>query len=76
MPWLDHFRRRRASGNAAPSPAHEEQPLSRLQRLVARQKIVPLSSDSGLGLEALEEEFSPPLYDLSVYTSPLGKAED
>lgn len=76
MPLLDHFRRGRSDRNAAPSAAEEERSTARLDRLVARQKVVRLPSELDLKLEALEEEFSPPLYDLSVYHSELRPEEE
>ena len=75
MPLLNHFRRGRFK-DETPSPAEEEFRMSRLDRLVARQKAVRIPSELDLKLEALEEECSAPLYEPSVYISPLGIEEE
>ena len=72
MSLLDHFRLPRSHKAAPPPPNIEEGgPKTRLGRMVARQKgIVPVSAHEAR-LEALESEYSAPLYDASAYSSSL-----
>jgi hypothetical protein len=44
--------------------------------MVARQREVRVPSDLQLRLEAMEEEYSPPLYDSSAYSSGVSQAEE
>ena len=73
MSLLDHFRLSRSHKPAPPPlPAAEEGgPQTRLGRMVARQKGVGPVSGCEARLEALESEYSAPLYDASAYSSPL-----
>lgn len=72
MSLLDHFRLPRSPKPAPPPPIIEEGgPQTRLGRMVARQKgIVPVSGCEAT-LEAMESEYSAPLYDASAYSSPI-----
>ncbi len=83
MPLLDHFRFSRLGRGAAPLPVPvpvpvpESLPVTRLDRMVARQKGELPQSDRDRALDALEEEYSAPLYDSSVYGSGVpGPEED
>ena len=76
MPLLDHFRFPRLGRNEAPPPADEPESASRLDRMVARQREVRVPSDLHLRLEAMEEEYSPPLYGSSAYSSGISQAEE
>ena len=71
MSLLDHFRLPRAHKPAPPPPIIDKGgPQTRLGRMVARQKSpVPISSPEAR-LDALESEYSAPLYDASAYGSP------
>ena len=71
MSLLDHFRLPRAHKTAPPLPIIDKGgPQTRLGRMVARQKgLVPVSAHDAR-LEALESEYSAPLYDASAYGSP------
>ena len=72
MSLLDHFRLPRSHKAAPPPPIVEEGgPQTRLGRMVARQKgVLPVSGHEAR-LEALESEYSAPLYASSAYSSPL-----
>ena len=71
MSWLDHFRLPRSHKAAPPPPTVDEGgPKTRLGRMVARQKGVVPASGLEARLEALESEYSAPLYDASAYSSP------
>jgi hypothetical protein len=78
MPLLDHFRWPRwIKGEAVPPLKLVEAPAGgRLERLVARQRIVRVPSELELRLEAMEEEYSAPLYDSSAYSSPHAAREE
>jgi hypothetical protein len=76
MPLLDHFRFPRLGRGETPPPPHEPDSTSRLDRMVARQREVRVPSDLQLRLEAMEEEYSPPLYDSSAYSSGISQAEE
>ncbi len=78
MPLMDQFRLPRFGREAAPPPPPEQDCApSRLDRMVARQKGERPQSDRDRALEALEEEYSAPLYDSSVYGSGVpGPEED
>ncbi len=71
MSLLDHFRLPRSHKTAPPPPIIDEGgPQTRLGRMVARQKgVVPVGGREAR-LEALESEYSAPLYDASAYSSP------
>ncbi len=72
MSFMDHFRLSRLHKAAPPPPLIEEgKPQTRLGRMVARQKgLVPVSEHEAR-LDALESEYSAPLYDASAYSSPI-----
>lgn len=72
MPLLDHFRLPRLGRPAAPPPPVDPQAgaAGRLHRVLARQKGIRITSDIEQRLEALESEYSEPLYDSSAYGSP------
>jgi hypothetical protein len=72
MSLLDHFRLPRSHKPAPPPPIIDEGgPQTRLGRMVARQRGVAPVSGHDARLEALESEYSAPLYDASAYSSPL-----
>lgn len=71
MPLLDHFRLTRLHKAVPPPPlADEGGPQTRLGRMLARQKNGHVSPHLDTRLEALEGEYSEPLYDASAYSSP------
>ncbi len=71
MSLLDHFRLPRSHKVAPPPPLTDEGgPQTRLGRMVARQKGVRTAGGLEARLEALESEYSAPLYDASAYSSP------
>jgi hypothetical protein len=77
MSLLDHFRLPRSHNAAPPPPLLEGGPQTRLGRMVARQKGVATVRGCQATLEALESEYSAPLYDASAYSSPsAGPRED
>ena len=78
MSLLDHFRLPRLHKAAPPPPVRDEGgPQTRLGRMVARQKGHAPVSMYEARLEALESEYSAPLYDASAYGSPsLDRRED
>ena len=72
MSFMDHFRLPRSHRPAPPPPLVDEGgPQTRLGRMVARQKGVSPVTGCQATLEALESEYSAPLYDASAYSSPL-----
>ena len=68
MPLLDHFRLAWL-GRAAPT-APSIGPAGRLHRVVLRQRAVRVPTEFEQKLEALESEYSQPLYDASAYGFP------
>jgi hypothetical protein len=77
MPLLDHFRLPRPA-KAAPPPVVDIPggPITRLDRMVARQRRVGVPSEMEQRLQALEEEYSQPLYAASAYSSPDQQSEE
>ena len=72
MSFMDHFRLPRSHKAAPPPPIIAEGgPQTRLGRRVARQRGIAPVSGHEARLEALESEYSTPLYDASAYSSPL-----
>ncbi len=72
MPLLDHFRLLRR-GKAFPVEAlasPQTGPASRLHRVVSRQRGGRVPTDLEERLQALETEYSEPLYGASAYGSP------
>ena len=70
MSFMDHFRLSRLHKAAPPPPLIEEgKPQTRLGRMVARQRGDASVSGCDVTLEALEREYSAPLYDASAYSS-------
>ncbi len=79
MPLLDHFRLPRLTKAAAPPPVASipPEPATRLDRMVARQKCVRMSTEMERRIQAMEQEYSEPLYDAKAYGSPTsGASED
>lgn len=78
MPLMDHFRLPRfGRGVAVPPIKLEAAPEGgRLERVVARQRSVRIPTEMEQRLDAMEEEYSAPLYDSSAYSSPILDSEE